>query len=168
MNDFATELRLEAEAAIAAAREATLRARRIHARAELMRHMILTTAKSTGRPRTESIALVTDEWLDAWQRDRRNYPYVRQMEALAGACYDALRSPVLGTDAAVRAAFDALDAACVANGTTIADEMAWRSGCSHGWWGDVRPAPASAEYRDLARRTEALWERGCAPECLGT
>ena len=167
MIDFTTELRVAAEADIAAARAATQRARTIHARAELMRHMILTTAKSTHRTRGESIALVTDEWLDAWRRDRTNYPYVTLMEALSGACYDTIRSPGATTDAAVRAAFAALEAACVANGTTLADEMAWRSGCSHGWWGDVRPAPERAEYRDLARRSAALWERGCAPECLG-
>jgi hypothetical protein len=165
MNDFATELRLAAEADIAAARDAALRARRMHARAELMRHMILTAAKSTDRPRDVSIALVTDEWLDAWGRDRTNYPYVPQMEALSGACYDTLRSPGPATDAAVRAAFAALEAACVANGTTLADEMAWRSGCSHGWWGDVRPAPAGGPYSELARRSEALWDRGCAPQC---
>jgi hypothetical protein len=167
MNDFETELRREAQDAIAAAREATLRARRSHARAELMRHMILTTAKSADRPRKESVALVTDEWLDAWRRDRGNYPFVAQMEALAGACYDALRAPGPATDVAVRSTFATLEAACEARRTTLADEMAWRSGCSHGWWGDVRPAPASAEYRDLARRADALWERGCAPECLG-
>jgi hypothetical protein len=167
MTDFTTELQLAAEADIAAARAATLRARTIHARAELMRHMILTTAKSTDQSRVESIALVTDEWLDAWRRDRTNYPYVALMEALSGACYDTIRAPGPSTDDAVRAAFAALEAACAASGTTLADEMAWRSGCSHGWWGDVRPAPERAEYRDLARRGAALWDRGCAPECLG-
>lgn len=167
MTEFETELRRQADAAIAAARAATLEARRIHARAELMRHMILTTRKSMQRPRGESVALVVDEWLDAWRITRGNTAYVAQMEALAGACHDTLRAPGAATDAAVRAAFDALDAACARIGTTIADEMAWRSGCSHGWWGEVRPAPAGGDYRDLARRDRALWERGCAPECLG-
>ena len=167
MIDFTTELRDAAAAEMTAAREATLRARTLHARAELMRHMILTTAKSIDRPRAESIALVTDEWLDAWQRTRYNYPYVALMEALSGACYDTIRSPGPSTDAAVREAFAALEAACVANGTTLADEMAWRSGCSHGWWGDVVPAPAGGDHSALAQRKEALWDRGCAPHCLG-
>lgn len=167
MNDFTAELKLAAEADMAAAREAALRARTAHARAELMRHMMLTTAKSTDQPREQSIALVVDEWLDAWQRNRTNYPYVPPMEALSGACYDALRSPTPATDNAVRAAFAALERACVANGTTLADEMAWRSGCSHGWWSDVAPSPREREYSERSRRSEALWERGCPPQCLG-
>lgn len=167
MTDFTSELRQAAEHDIGAAHHAALRARAMHSRAELMRHMMLTTAKSTDRSREESIALVTDEWLDAWRRDRANYPYVALMEALSGACYDALKAPTPQTDGAVREAFAALERACAAHGTTLADEMAWRSGCSHAWWGDVRPAPNLPEYRDRARRSESLWERGCPPECLG-
>lgn len=167
MTDFTSELRQAAEHDIGAAHHAALRARAMHSRAELMRHMMLTTAKSTDRSREESIALVTDEWLDAWRRDRANYPYVALMEALSGACYDALKAPTPQTDGAVREAFAALERACATHGTTLADEMAWRSGCSHTWWGDVRPAPNLPEYRDRARRSESLWERGCPPECLG-
>jgi hypothetical protein len=167
MNDFATELQRAAEADIAAARDGALRARTTHARAELMRHMMLTTAKSTDRPRAQSISLVVDEWLDAWQRNRKNYRYVTQMEMLSGACYDALRAPGAQTDNAVRIAFAALERACVANGTTLADEMAWRSGCSHGWWSDVVPSPRNGEYSERSRRGESLWERGCPPQCLG-
>jgi hypothetical protein len=167
MTDFTEELREAAQADIAAAHHAALRARAMHARAELMRHMMLTTAKSTDKSREESVQLVTDEWLDAWRRDRANYPYVALMEALSGACYDALKSPVTDTDKRVREAFAALEGACISHGTTLADEMAWRSVCSHTWWGDVRPAPNLPEYRERARRSEALWERGCPPECLG-
>ena len=76
MTDFTTELRRAAEADISAAHHAALRARAMHSRAELMRHMMLTTAKSTDRSREESVRLVTDEWLDAWRRDRANYLYV--------------------------------------------------------------------------------------------
>jgi len=167
MTDFTSELRRAADEDIGAAHHAVLRARAMHARAELMRHMMLTTAKSTHRSREESIRLVTDEWLDAWLRDRANYPYVALMEALSGACYDALKSPTVTTDGAVREAFAALERACIGNGSTVADEMAWRSGCSHAWWADVRPAPDLPEYRDRARRSEALFERGCPPECMG-
>jgi len=167
MKDFTSDLKHAADTDIAAAREAALRARAMHARAELMRHMMLTTAKSTHKTRGESIALVVDEWLDAWQRGRDNYPYVAQMEALSGACYDALKAPSAAADNAVREAFAAMERACVAHGSTLADEMAWRSGCSHLWWGDVRPAPNLPEYRERARRSEPLWERGCPKECLG-
>ena len=167
MNDFTNELKHQADAEIAAARDAALRARLTHARAELMRHMMLTTAKSTSEPRTESIRLVVDEWLDAWRRTRDNYPYVTLMEGLAGACYDAIKASGAGTDRAVRDAFAALESACASNGTTLADQMAWRSGCSHGWWGDVHPAPDAPEYREQAQRPQSLWQRGCPPECLG-
>lgn len=167
MTDYTTELAREARADIAAARDASRRARATHARAELMRHMMMTTAKSMCEARAVSVRLVTDEWIDAWQRTRDNYPFVAQMEALSGACYDWLHAKDAATDAAVRRAFEALDAACRAHGTTIADEMAWRSGCSHLWWGDIGPAPDKAEYRDRARRLDALWDRGCPPECLG-
>ena len=167
MIDFTSELRRAAQGDIDAAQRAAERARTTHARAELMRHMMLTTAKSTDRPRAESIRLVTDEWLDAWRRNRTDYPYVAAMEALSGACYDALVAPGEATDRAVRAAFATLEQACVAHGTTLADEMAWRSGCSHEWWGDVRPAPDRPEYREQAKRNAPLWQRGCPPECLG-
>ena len=167
MTDFTSELRKAAEEDISTAHHAVLRARAMHARAELMRHMMLTTAKSTHRSRDESVRLVTEEWLEAWRRTRDNYPYVAHMEALSGACYDALRAPNADTDRAVREAFAGLEHACVDNGTTLADEMAWRSGCSHIWWGDIHPAPNLPEYREQAKRSESLWQRGCPPECLG-
>ena len=166
MINFTDELANAAAAEVSTAREATLRARMTHARAELMRHMMLTTAKSADQAREASVRLVVDEWLDAWQRTRDNYPFVRQMEALAAACHDALRTPNLETDRAVREAFAALEQACVARGTTLGDEMAWRSGCSHGWWSDVRPSPAG-EFAAGSRRDTPLWERGCPQHCLG-
>ena len=167
MTDFTAELKRAADADIGAAREASLRARAMHARAELMRHMMLTTAKSIDESRETSVRLVTGEWLDAWRRARANYAYVSLMEALSGACYDWLRAKDAATDNAVRNAFAALETACVTHGTTLADEMAWRSGCSHLWWGDIRPAPNLPEYRGRAQRIEALWDRGCPVECLG-
>jgi hypothetical protein len=167
MTDFTSELKHAADADITAAREAAQRARAMHARAELMRHMMLTTAKSTHESRETSVRLVTDEWLDAWRRTRENYPYVALMEALSGACYVWLHAKDAATENAVRNAFAHLETACVSHGTTLADEMAWRSGCSHLWWGDVRPAPNLPEYRDRAQRSESLWDRGCPQECLG-
>ena len=49
MTDLTTELRRAAEQDIGIAHHAVLRARAMHARAELMRHMMLTTAKSTDK-----------------------------------------------------------------------------------------------------------------------
>ena len=165
MQDFATELRHEAEAAIAAARDAALRARASHARAELMRHMLTTAAKVQDRPARDAIAFVTGEWLSAWGQDPATCPQKPQMEALAAACQAMARAPGAHADTAVRHAFAALEKAFEAAGTTLADQMAWRSSCAHGWWGDVRPAPADGGYPTLARRAESLWERGCAPHC---
>jgi hypothetical protein len=166
MSDLTTELRQQAEADIAAAREAALRARTSHGRAELMRHMMMAAAKVPDRSREEAVDFVMVEWLTAWGLDRATCPQSPQMEALAGACHDALRAPGPESDAALRTAFAALERAYAVAGTSVADEMAWRSGCSHVWWADIRPAPAGAGYSKLAARTETLWERGCAPHCL--
>ncbi|MCK6508263.1 hypothetical protein L6R53_33710, partial [Myxococcota bacterium] len=60
----------DAEAAVAAMREAALRARDRHARAELMRHMAMTTAPVKDRPRDAAVRHVVDHWLEAWSLDR--------------------------------------------------------------------------------------------------
>jgi len=164
MADFATELAREAEAAIAAARDAALRARDIHARAELMRHMLTTAAKVKDRPAREAIDFVVSEWLAAWGQDREASPLRPAMEALAAACQAMVRAPGSHADTAVRHAFARLEEAYAAAGTTLADEMAWRSSCAHGWWADVKPAP-DAGYSAISRRESALWDRGCAPHC---
>lgn len=165
MEDFATELRRQADSAIAAARDATLAARTSHARAELMRHMLTTAAKVKDRPARDAIAFVLGEWLAAWGQDPTTCPQKPQMEALAAACQAMARAPGTHADTAVRHAFAALEAAYAAAGTTLADQMAWRSSCAHGWWGDVRPAPAAGGYATIAQRADSLWERGCAPHC---
>ena len=167
MTDFTTELRHAAEADIGAARHAALRARAMHSRAELMRHMMLTTAKSTDKSREESIRLVTDEWLDAWRRDRTNYPYVALMEALSGACFDALTS----TDAANRPR-RARGLRRARRRMRLARHHARRrDGVAVGvlppMVGRRAPGADLPEYRERARRSESLWERGCPPECLG-
>lgn len=164
MEDFATALKREAEAAIEAARRAALTARAVHARAELARHMMTTAAKVKDRPRAEAVAFVVGEWLAAWGQDRDASPLRPAMEALAAACQDMARSPDTTADKAVREAFARLEQAYAATGTTLADEMAWRSSCAHGWWADVKPAP-DRSYPAISQRDAALWERGCAPHC---
>lgn len=160
----------EAETAVAAMQEAAGRARDLHARAELMRHMAATARKALagGRPRDEAAALVAREWMQAWGRgenaglddDARGF-VAAHLDAAAGAP---------GAEAALAGALAGLDAALAAAGTSLADEMAWRSERAHGWWGQVRPPSGELPSRpgvpapDPAR---PFWANGCAPHCSG-
>jgi hypothetical protein len=165
MPDFVDELQAQAEAAIAAMRAASLRAREIHARAELLRHMRLTAAKVKDRPRDEAVRAVVDEWLFAWRLERASFPHVAAMEALTRAFYDHVRAPGVATDAELRRACSAIEAAFAATDIALADRMAWRSMCAHGWWAQVKPPPAGAGRPDRAWPVQPFWEDGCLPEC---
>lgn len=160
------ELRAQADAAIVAMREAALAAREVHARAELMRHMLLTATKMKDLEREAAISKIVDEWLAAWALDRA-WPHVAAMEALAAAFLDHARRPSEASDRAVRAACAALEAAFSGSGLPIADQMAWRSACAHGWWAQVRPAPAGKGRKDRTWPARPFWEDGCPPHCLG-
>jgi hypothetical protein len=160
------ELRAEADAAIAAMREAALKARAVHARAELMRHMMLTAAKMKDLERAASVRKIVDEWLAAWALDR-SWPHVTAMEDFSAAFLDHARQPSAATDRLVRAACTALEAAFSGAGLPVADQMAWRSICAHGWWAQVRPAPAGKGRKDRAWPDRPFWEDGCPPHCLG-
>jgi hypothetical protein len=160
------ELRAQADSAIAAMREAALAAREAHARAELMRHMLLTAAKMKALPRDAAVAKIVDEWLGAWALDR-SWPHVAAMEALAQAFLDHALAPGEASDRAVRAACATLEAAFARAGLPVADQMAWRSNCAHGWWAQVRPAPAGKGRADRVWPARAFWEEGCPPHCLG-
>ena len=61
MTHFVDELTANSEAAIAAMRDAALRARHIHARAELMRHMLVTAHKVKRKPRADAVEAVVTE-----------------------------------------------------------------------------------------------------------
>ncbi|MBL8589582.1 MAG: hypothetical protein JNK46_13695 [Methylobacteriaceae bacterium] len=172
MPDFVDELAAEAQAAIAQMQRAALTARAAHARAELLRHMITTARKMAGRPREAALAGVVSEWTGAWGVDRaQDLAVAREMEALTAACLDHVARPDAATDATLRAATEALDAAFMARGTSLADEMAWRSQCAHGWWEAVAPTPADlpgAKGRPDVPRLDAahpFWEAGCADHC---
>jgi hypothetical protein len=174
MAHLVEELRVEAERAIAAMRAAAEAARVGQARAELLRHMVATAAKHTGRPRGAAVEAVVAEWLRAWHLDRATWPHVEaEMMRLTDACCDYAASPGPDTDARVRAAWRALEAALEAGGTSLADQMAWRSMCAHGWWELVRPAPPDlpgrAERPTVPRPVPGtpFWATGCAPECRG-
>lgn len=168
------ELRIEAEAAIAAMREAAVRARDRHALAELMRHMRSTAAKVAALPLAEAAARVTREWMQAWHLDGAEYAALAD-EARRFAlafCRDAA-APDGDSEAALRTAIAALEAAFARAGTGIADQMAWRSQCAHGWWEMVAPTPADLPFAPQRSGIPApaagapFWTAGCAARCLG-
>lgn len=160
---FAEEMAAEARAAIEAMKAAATEARRLHARAELLRHMMTTAAKHAA-PRREAVSAVAGEWMKAWALT--GYPALRaEIEAFTGACIDSAREPGPDADARLRAALGALDAALGAAGLTLADEMAWRSECAHGWWARVSPAPPARGYREDRASPPPFWAAGAPPHC---
>jgi len=160
------ELRGQAEAAIAKMRETALAAREAHARAELMRHMLWTAGMMKSHPREAAIAKIVDEWLAAWALDR-GWPHVDQMEALSAAFLDHALAPSEATDRTIRTVFDRLERSFAGAGLPVADQMAWRSACAHGWWAQVKPAPASRGRADREWPVRPFWDEGCPPHCLG-
>ena len=171
MSHFVESLQAEAEAAIARMREAALDARRLHARAELMRHMLTTAAKNRGRPRDEAVANVLREWTQAWGQTGDDCVAAREMQALTEAFHDYAEAPTEAHDARIRAACDRLDAAFVRQGSSLADEMAFRSQCAHGWREQVTPTPADlpgAKPRPAIpapNPREPFWTAGCPDFC---
>lgn len=174
MPHFVEDLQEDARAAIDAMRAAALHARSTHARAELMRHMLSTAEKVKHLHRDEAVSQVVGEWMAAWHLPADAYPELAsEMRAftVAFCAYAENRSDA--ADADLRAASAALDEALAAAGTSIADQMAWRSECAHGWWELVAPTPA-----DLPGRAERpgvpkpapgrpFWDAGAAPHCGG-
>ncbi len=172
MPHLVEELRAEADAAIAAMRAAALAARQVHARAELMRHMLTTARKVKDRPKAEAVETVVREWMDAWNLDRHDWPHIaREMEAFTAAFHDYANDPSNTHDARLRESCAALDAALAKQDTSIAEQMAFRSQCAHRWWELVAPTPADlpgAKPRPSipASRPDApFWEAGCADFC---
>jgi len=172
MPHFVDALQQQASAAIASMREAALEARRIHAHAELMRHMLTTARKVKDRPKAEAVETVVGEWMAAWNLDRSDWPHIAtEMQGFTEAFHDYANDPSDAHDARVAAGAQALDAALAREGTSIAEQMAFRSQCAHGWWELVAPVPA-----DLPGRKERpsipkpefgrpFWEAGCADFC---
>lgn len=172
MTTLGDDLNGQAGAAIEAMRAAALRARALHAEAELVRHMLTTTAKVRDRPKPEAVGIVVEEWMAAWYLSRRDWPHLaRDMEAVTEAFYEVVREPGPATDAALRERWAALDAAFRREGTSLADQMAWRSQCAHGWWEAVSPVPADLpgrKPRPIVPRPvegEPFWSAGCAELC---
>jgi hypothetical protein len=166
MAHLVAELDAEARADIAAMRAAALRARDTHARAELMRHMLMTAGKVKERPRDEAVRFIVDHWLEAWHLERASWPHVAEMTAFAAAFHAYAGAPTDAHDQRVRTTCAALAEAFAAAGMPIADQMAWRSVCAHGWWAEVRPAPPGRGRADRDWPAAPFWEQGCLPECL--
>ena len=165
MQHLHAEAKAVADEAIAAMRAAALAARAAHARAELMRHMLLTAGKLKDRQRDAAMRQVVDEWLAAWALDRR-FPHIGDMEALTLAFFDYVRAPSDETDGNLRAAWVATERVFAATGISLADRMAWRSACAHGWWAEVRPASPGEGRADTAWPAGPFWDKACPPHCL--
>lgn len=172
MPHFVEELQFEAERALIAMQTAALAARHLHARAELMRHMLTTARKVAGKPKAEAVEAVVREWLEAWNLGREDWPQIaREMEAFTAAFHDYANDPGDAQDAALRKACDALDAALAREDTSISDQMAFRSQCAHRWWELVVPVPADLPGRKPRPSLPPLqegapfWEAGCAEFC---
>jgi hypothetical protein len=172
MPHFVDALQQQAAEAIDRMREAAIEARRLHARAELMRHMLTTARKVADKPKAEAVETVVREWMDAWNLGRSDWPHIaREMEVFTQAFHDYANDPSDANDARVASGADALDAALAREGTSIAEQMAFRSQCAHGWWELVAPTPADLPGRKPrpsmpAPRSDApFWETGCADFC---
>jgi hypothetical protein len=165
MQHLHAEAKAMADKAIATMKAASLAARAAHANAELMRHMLLTAGKLKERPRDAAMRQVVDEWLAAWALDRF-FPHVGDMEAVTAAFFDYVRAPSDDADRVLRAAWATIERVFAASGTSLADRMAWRSACAHGWWAELRPAPPGEGRVDTAWPAGPFWEKGCPPHCL--
>lgn len=172
MPHFVEALQQEAAEAMAQMREAALRARHAHARAELMRHMLTTARKASGKPKAEAVEAVVREWLDAWNLGRADWPHIaREMEAFTEAFHDYANDESDANDERLREACAALDAALEQEGSSISDQMAFRSQCAHGWWELVKPVPADLPGRKPRPSVPAIdparpfWDTGCADFC---
>ena len=79
MKHLVEELKARADEQIATMRDAALRARDTHARAELMRHMLMTANHVKAKPTAEAVAFIVDHWLEAWGLARDSWPHVREI-----------------------------------------------------------------------------------------
>ena len=172
MPHFVEALQQEAAEAIAQMQEAALRARHAHARAELMRHMLTTARKVKDKPKAEAVETVVSEWMAAWNLGRSDWPHIaREMETFTEAFHDYANDPSDAHDTRLRETCAALGAVLEQEGTSISDQMAFRSQCAHGWWEWVKPVPTELPGRKprpsvpAPESGKAFWEAGCADFC---
>lgn len=168
MTHMLEEFSQKADRSIDVMKDVAMRARRDHAAAELTRHMLLTTRKFAYLGREKAVNAVVADWLGAWHLQRDDWPQIAaEMEALTGAFFDYCTAPSDATDQTVRDAWRRLKQAHDTDARALEDQMAWRSVCAHGWWGEVSPPPAGYRDHDTERATAPFWTKGCPPECLG-
>lgn len=146
-----------ADRAIAKMQAAAVAARTLHARAELLRHMRTTAAKLTHLPVAEAANKTMREWLNAWKIAEADIATLgpAALQFAEAFCRDAHGS-TKSTQAAIVDALAALDVGFTAIGTTLADQMAYRSVCAHPWWGQVAPDPV--------RGDQPIWAHDRLPE----
>jgi len=166
MAHLVQELQDSATQSIATMREAALCARDAHARAELMRHMLMTASRVRNDPPDQAVRFIVDHWLEAWNLERTTWPHVPAMEAFAAAFHAYANALTDANDARVRSTCASLEASFAEAGMPVADQMAWRSMCAHGWWAQVRPAPPGRGRPDREWPDRPFWDHGCLPECL--
>ena len=166
MNHLVDELKAKADANIAAMRDAALRARDTHARAELMRHMLMTANKVKDRPVADAVRFIVDHWLEAWDLARASWPHVAEMEAFAAAFHAYAIAP--SRRARRRGARDlrparaglrrGRDADRRPDGVAL-DLRAWLVGAG------ASPPPGKGRP-DRDWPAQPFWEHGCLPDCL--
>ncbi len=146
---------------------AAIEARRLHARAELMRHMLATARKVKDKPRAEAVETVVREWMDAWNLRRDEWPHVaREMQSFTEAFQDY--------------AIDASDANDRVSGprptrsrrrsagTTPRSPTRWPSGRSAPTAGGSGSCPSRRICRDASRGRRSGSARGTAFLELGS
>lgn len=172
MPHFVEALQQEATGAVARMQEAAIEARRVHARAELMRHMLTTARKVKDQPKAQAVETVVREWMDAWNLERSAWPHIeREMQVFTEAFHDYANDPDDAADARLRQTCAALDAVLARENTSISDQMAYRSQCAHRWWELVQPVPEDLPGRKPRPAIPALepdqpfWAAGCPDFC---
>jgi hypothetical protein len=113
MRHLVDELKARADEQIVMMRDAALRARDAHARAELMRHMLMSADRVKNRPKADAVRFIVDHWLEAWGLSRGTWGHVAVMEDFAAAFHAYATTPSHGNDDAVRAASVRLELAFV-------------------------------------------------------
>lgn len=171
MPHIVDEMLSAAGKAVEAMQETAILARRMHARAELMRHMRLTARKAASQPLDEAVRFVTQEWMQAWGLSGDGYAsLVEPLRQLTEAFCKDSRAPSDASSMAIALALRTLEKVFEAIGTTLSDEMAFRSACAHGWWAMVVPVPDTLrrERPTVPRWQDGkpYWETGAALHCM--
>lgn len=123
-------------------------------------------------PLAAAATQVAGEWMAAWHLDGHAYADIAaDVRAFTEAFVRNAQMPGPATQQAIHDTTLALDAALARHGTTLADQMAWRSQCAHGWWDLVVPSPPDLPNRPSRPGVPThqpgtpFWQTGGAPHC---